>query len=114
MEEIPTRLAPPRQLLLAPHDDAAEADAITRPLVLRGASLLVNAVRRGQVRTRRPPRRDGGGAVAGFGRDESVPPGDALAGELRWRGGANLPVGGQAVRIAFYLRQCDLYSFWVQ
>ena len=41
--------------------------------------------------------------------------GDALAGEMRWRGGANLAaVGDRAVRIAFYLRRCDLYSFWVQ
>ena len=118
MEEITTLSTLRRDgfcSLYAP-DDAAEADAITRPLVLRGASLLVNAkcAEGGYVRAALLGATEAA-AVAGFGRDESVPvTGDALAGEMRWRGGANLPVGGQAARLAFYLRRSDLYSFWLQ
>jgi hypothetical protein len=52
--------------------------------------------------------------VAGFRRNESVRVGgDSLQSALRWTTEANLPGPDEpGVRLAFFFRACELYSFW--
>ena len=87
------------------------------PLVLRGASLLVNAkcAEGGYVRAALLGATEAA-AVAGSSAATSRCPSPATHSRANCAGAAAraCAVGGQAVRIAKNLRRCDLYSFWVQ
>ena len=87
----------------------------TRPVRLEGARLYVNAeAGRGRLRAEITDR-TGRTILSGWSREESLAfTGDSFGQELRWKGGDGLGgLRGQVVRIRFFLKNADLYSFWL-
>lgn len=85
----------------------------TRPVVLEGESLWINAVAPGTV-TAEITGPDGRTILDGWGQADCVAvSGDRTRAELRWRGRDLKELAGQRVRIRFHLRNADLYSFWL-
>lgn len=91
----------------------------TRPLVLRGKSLFVNAnAKRGCLRVEVLAAESGSGpgAIASFSRGNCrALTGDGVRQELRWNASSDLGTFRQKpVRLRFYLDNCELYSFWTE
>jgi hypothetical protein len=87
----------------------------TRPVVLDGQHLYVNATAgAGQIRVE-ITEGDGRAVVPGWGLEQGVPVvGDHVRGELRWPGHDLAELRGKIVRIRFHLKNADLYSFWLE
>ncbi len=87
----------------------------TRPIRFEGRRLLVNAEARGEVRAAVVDTR-GREVLAGWTREQSRPVrGDELRAEVAWDGHAGIEeLRGQVVRFRFYLRDADLYAFWIE
>lgn len=93
----------------------AEGVLVTKPFVLQGEHLLLNArtdpggyiVVEVLDRTSRP--------IEGLTRSETLPfQGDALKQEVRWSAGRTLrDLRGQVVRFRFWLRRAEVYAFVV-
>jgi hypothetical protein len=87
----------------------------TRPVTFSGTHLFVNVDATGGEMRAEITGRDGRTALPGWGREDCVPvTGDALHAELKWKGHEFGELKGQAVRIRFFLRHADLYSFWLE
>ena len=84
---------------------------LTRPLLLRGDRLLVNAEVRGEMRV--ALRRPNGNEIAGYGLDECIPiRGDSLRHRVTWNESRDLgKYAGEQVQVHFCLKDADLYSF---
>jgi hypothetical protein len=89
-----------------------EAVITTRPLVLQGRELVVNAdCPRGALTVE--VLDEDGKPLQGYTRkDADRFTGDAVRHVATWKGGADVsPLAGKTVRLRFYLRDGDLYSF---
>ena len=94
------------------HADQAEGVLTTKPMVLAGKELRVNAACPGGSLRVEVLDADGK-PLAGFTRaDAEVFAGDELRHVVRWRGRADIaPLAGRTVRLRFHLRNGDLYAF---
>ena len=94
---------------------ATEGFVDTRPASVEGAHLFVNAVATGGRIRAAITDREGRNILPGWGAEQSsVVTGDQLRGELRWAGQNFSELAGKKVRIRFYLKDADLYSFWLE
>ena len=87
---------------------------LTRPLVVSGDSLRINADSwRGRVLTELIDAASGQ-PIAGFTKDDCIPAIiDSIDERVQWRGGHALTeLAGQTVRLRFHLWQAELYSYW--
>lgn len=87
---------------------------LTRPLVVSGDSVRVNADSwRGRVLTELVDA-GSGQPIAGFSRDDCIPAIiDSIDERVHWRGGRDLKeLTGRTIRLRFFLWQAELYSFW--
>ena len=105
--------------------DATDRQGVltTKPLVLDGSRLFVNAdCGRGEIQVEII---DGQGAVSAvptglhavYAKTQCVPiEGDAVREQVRWTGstGGCLPQDGRMVRLRFYLRNARLFAFWTE
>jgi hypothetical protein len=84
----------------------------TRHLKLMGDSLFVNASVRGELRVEILD--ESNQAIPGYSAADCDPlRGDKLRHRVNWRGKANLSrLRGKQVKLRFFLREGDLYSFW--
>ena len=91
-----------------------EEQVTTRLLTFRHRTLYVNARCNATGYVLAALLDADGREVAGFRRNESVRvSGDSLQSALRWTTEADLPGPEEpAVRLAFFFRACELYSFW--
>jgi hypothetical protein len=93
---------------------AEEGFLDTRPLVLEGSRLWVNAAVQGSlaVEITEP---DGRTVLPGWERGSMEPlSGDHTRAEIRWRGRDLSELAGKRVRVRFHLRDADLYSLWLE
>lgn len=93
-------------------DAAAEGSLTTRPLVLDGKRLYLNAdATGGEIRVE---MLDAGGEVlSGFALNRATPIGeDRVRHPVSWEGDPALPEG--TVRLRFHLKRARLYAFWVE
>ncbi|MBI4623203.1 MAG: hypothetical protein HY736_08295 [Verrucomicrobia bacterium] len=93
-----------------------EGALLTRPLLVKGKRLHVNANVRSGGRLRAEVLDAAGRTVMeGFTADNSaVLADDQLGAQLSWAGGKNLgDLAGKQVRLRFVFQQADLYGFWV-
>jgi len=84
---------------------------VTRELVWPGGQLLVNAAAEGgELKVRvTAGRRD---TAPGFGFDDCVPfTGDSVAHVVRWQDRSVAEFAGKPIRLEFFLRDADLYTF---
>jgi hypothetical protein len=98
------------------HAGAEEGFVETRPIRFEGGRLRVNAdASRGELRAAIVDAR-GREVMADWTRDTSRPVlGDQLAAEVAWEKHDGIKeLRGQVVRFRFYLRNADLYSFWIE
>lgn len=108
-------------------DAGSETGVLTTvPLVLKGTSLYVNAAAAGgQLEVEIVhDRQDGASAgtdalfepVEGYGRRNCLPiRSDSVRHRVAWEGADDLePLRGRPVRLRFYLRDAELYSFWTE
>jgi len=93
---------------------AAAGFVDTRPVVLEGARLFVNASAAGELRAEITTP-DGRTVLPGWeaGRCRPVQ-GDRVRAELAWEGRTLAELSGQRVRVRFHLRDADLFSFWLE
>ncbi|HNC24536.1 MAG TPA: hypothetical protein PLU52_10035 [Opitutaceae bacterium] len=86
----------------------------TRPVVLDGGRLCVNASAPGELRVELTSR-DGRDPLPGWEAGACVPiTGDHTRMEVQWPGRKLSELQGRAVRIRFHLKDADLYSFWLE
>jgi hypothetical protein len=88
----------------------------TRPLVLEGSGLFINATtsEAGRI-TAEITDASGREVLPGWESENcNVVTGDNLQVELQWKGHALTELSGRLVRIRFHLEDADLYSFWVK
>jgi hypothetical protein len=87
----------------------------TRPLVLEGGHLFINASTTAAGRiTAEITDASGRSVLSGWESENcTVITGDSPRVELQWPGRTLAELAGQLVRIRFKLEQADLYSFWV-
>jgi hypothetical protein len=87
----------------------------TKPLVIDGARLHLNAEVRARGSIRVEVLDADGKVIDGFGRDDAVPVrGDQLDVTPTWRAGKTLKaLAGQPIKLRFSIENADLYSFWV-
>ena len=89
---------------------------VTRPVVLDGKSLFVNAEVASGGYVKAELRDHAGNPVSGYTFDRCTPvTGDSVRGQVVWSGGktkASFPSEGR--RLAFELKDAKLYSFWVE
>jgi len=86
----------------------------TRPVILEGRRLFVNATARGEIRAEIASP-DGRTPRPGWGAGQCVPvTGDQVRAELTWPGKDLAELSGQRVRVRFHLNNADLYSFWLE
>ncbi len=97
------------------HAGGAEGFVDTRAAAVEAAHLFVNATAAGgQIRAAITDR-EGRNVLPGWEAEHSsVVTGDQLRGELRWAGHTLAELAGKNVRIRFYLKDADLYSFWLE
>jgi len=91
-----------------------EGTLLTRKIVFDGAYLFVNAdASRGQISAEVID--ENGKTIAGFSKDQCLPVtvnGTKLA--IEWKNKKSLKnISGKPIRIKFYLKNTDLYSFWI-
>lgn len=86
----------------------------TRPLVLEGKRLWVNAAVKGTLAVE-ITEADGRKVLPGWDRSSLEPvAGDHTRAEIRWRGRDLSELAGKRVRVRFHLRDADLYSLWLE
>lgn len=86
----------------------------TRPMVLEGSRLWVNAAAAGALAVE-VTEADGRKVLPGWDRSACVAlSGDQTRAEIRWRGRELSELAGKRVRLRFHLRDADLYSFWLE
>jgi len=86
----------------------------TKPLVVTGDRLCVNAQAAGG-HVVAELLDSGGAAIHGLAASSCTPArGDEVRQPLSWRSGSLAALKGKTVRIRFHLRNCKLYSFWIQ
>jgi hypothetical protein len=92
---------------------AKERSLVTRPVTFRGKHLFVNvAAERGELRAEVLDKDSQ--VIPGLTRDNCVPVcQDSTRAALTWKGADLAKLPGQAVRFRFYLRNGELYAFWV-
>ncbi|MBI83852.1 MAG: hypothetical protein CMJ81_11690 [Planctomycetaceae bacterium] len=96
--------------------DAGESPAtlVTRPFVCAGDSLKINAAARGglisvAVIDEQEMQYDG------FAKsDSAIFDGDSVRHEMSWRKASLAGLKGKVIRLKFYLRNCQLFSFTIQ
>lgn len=97
---------------LRAHEQAGYFD--TRPVVLEGGRLCVNAVAAGHLRVE-VTTPDGRKVLPGWEAGQGVAvTGDHVRAEVTWPGRTLAELRGQRVRLRFHLQQADLYSFWME
>jgi hypothetical protein len=86
---------------------------LTRPVTFRGKHLFVNvAAERGELRAEVLDK--DGQVIHGLTRDNCVPVcQDSTRAALTWKGADLAKLPGQVVRFRFYLKNGELYAFWV-
>jgi hypothetical protein len=84
----------------------------TRPLTFSGKTLHVNACIRGSLRVALLDA--SGNPIPGFSLAQAdILKGDDLSGTVRWASGSDLTkLEGRTVKLRFYLKKGDLYSYW--
>jgi hypothetical protein len=86
----------------------------TRPVVLEGKRLFINATAAGELRAEIIGP-DGRAVLPGWSAAQCVPvKGDQVRAELTWSGKDLAELSGQRVRVRFHLKNADLYSFWLE
>lgn len=86
----------------------------TRPVTLTGGRFCVNAAAAGELRAEITTA-DGRAPLPGWEAARCVPvAGDHLRAELTWEGKSLAELAGQRVRVRFFLKDADLYSFWLE
>ena len=96
-------------------NEVREGVLVTKPLIYAGQRLLVNVHCRpgGQIQAELADA--GGNPIPGYEREASIPfAGDAVACQMRWKGGDKLPDNGRFTKFHFYLKDADLFTFEVQ
>ena len=96
--------------------DSEESFVETRPVVLQGQRLLINATTSdaGSIRAAIMDR-EGREVIPGWSAEAfTVVKGDQLQAELRWGGRDLSELGDRRVRIRFFLHDADLFSFWLE
>ncbi len=91
----------------------------TRPLILKGKTLYVNAnAENGELRVEiaRADSRQTDEPVAPFTKANGAPiTVDRVRHDVRWKGSDDIrPLAGKPVRLRFHLKNARLYSFWVE
>lgn len=92
---------------------------VTRPLLLKGKSLYVNAdAKDGEVRAEVLSAASGHaqGSIPGLGMDQSTPlRRDSVRQELTWGGSPGLgSLVGKPIRLSFRIRNARLFAFWTE
>ena len=96
------------------HADAEGGFLDTRPVVIAGQHLYINAEAAGEIRAEITTA-DGRTALPGWGIAQCEPVvGDHTRVELRWADRQLSELQGKSVRIRFHLKNADLYSFWLE
>lgn len=93
---------------------ASEGELVTKPLLFAGRHLFVNGnFADGELSVEVLDSQ--GRVIEPFSRDNcEVFTANSTATEVKWKGGMDLAgLSGKPVTLKFYLRQGDLYSFWV-
>ena len=86
----------------------------TRPVVITGQHLYVNAEAAGEIRVEITSA-DGRTVLPGWGLAQCQPVvGDHARVELRWADRQLTELQGKSVRIRFHLKDAHLYSFWLE
>ena len=88
----------------------------TREVRFDGRRLFLNAdAEKGEIRVEVLERR-GRTVLEDWSREQAQPwTGDHLQAEVRWQGQSSLePLRGQTVRFRLYLKNADLFSFWIE
>ncbi len=86
----------------------------TRPVVVEGRRLFVNATAKGALRVE-VTSYDGRTVLPGWGAGQCVPvSGDHLRTEVVWPDRNLAELKGKRVRLRFHLQHADLYSFWLE
>jgi hypothetical protein len=90
-----------------------ERSLVTRPVTFRGQHLFVNvAAEDGELRAEVLDKDSQ--VITGLTRDNCVPVRqDSTRAAVRWKGADLAKLPGQAVRFRFYLKNAELYAFWV-
>jgi len=90
-----------------------EGKLVTKPVVLKGGRLFINAAAaKGRIRV--SVVKPDGSALPGFEVDKSLPVTvDSVTAPLSWRGDPALPTG-QPLRLVFHVRSARLFSYWCQ
>ena len=93
------------------HGEAAADRLLTRPLIFKGDSLVLNFTTAEKGNLRVEVQGDDGKPLKGLSLDECRPlEGDQIEQPVRWRGGSLKGLSGKPVRLLFELRGADLYS----
>ena len=96
------------------HADAEGGFLDTRPVVIAGQHLYINAEAAGEIRAEITTD-DGRTVLPGWGLAQCQPlVGDHTRVELRWADRQLTELHGRSVRIRFQLMNADLYSFWLE
>ena len=86
----------------------------TRPVVLEGTRLFINATSAGELRAEITGP-DGRTVLPGWSAAQCLPvKGDQVRAELTWPGKDLAELAGHRVRVRFHLQNADLYSFWLE
>jgi hypothetical protein len=97
------------------HGGYAPGHATTKPLVLSGNTLLVNLATSSIGYVKITILDEGGGELPGFGEaDAEELAGDEIDRPVKWTSGKGITeLAGRTVRLKFYVRDADVYSFGV-
>ncbi len=92
--------------------DGKEGKVLTRPFVLKGNKININALtKNGSVQTELLTFE--GEKIKGFEKENSIPfVGDSLNATVKWKGKEDISeLKGKIIRIKFYLNNASIYSF---
>ena len=93
------------------HGEAAADRLLTRPLIFKGDSLVLNFTTAEKGNLRVEVQGDDGKPLKGLALQYCLPlGGDQIEQTVRWRGGSLEGLSGKPVRLLFELRGADLYS----
>ena len=88
---------------------------VTKPIVLDGHTLHVNALVRDKGSVKVEVLADDGSAIAGYTAADAVPiTGDQLKATISWAGGKSISdLSKKTIKLRFLVANADLYSYWV-
>jgi len=95
------------------HAGAQEGELLTKPLIFRGAQLLLNFSTSAAGGVRVEIQDDGGQPIPGFAlADAETLYGDSIERAFVWKGDPDLSkIAGRPVRLRFVLQEADVFSF---